>query len=101
MSGMMVPLLAAGGVYALWTVLSNRTDAYVDEQQAKDEDRHKPERTPDAFLKWISPADALTDKCNLEINYTTATAEKTADGRTRTDLCSRHGRAPCGMVGVQ
>lgn len=97
-----VPLLAAGGFYLIYNVLRNRSDKEVDQQFAKDECQHKDhEPPPNGFHRYCDLADVVWDKCNYENhNFTVSTdgSVQTADGRTRTDLCTRHAKCPAGLV---
>lgn len=97
---LLVPIAAGGAVYALYKILRNRTDRHVDCMQAKNEKHAEGQQVP-AMFKWISMADAINDKTNMVVNFTVHDAEMTADGRVRSDLMSRHGRAVAGLVGVQ
>lgn len=98
---MLVPLVAAAGIYVLYSVLKNRSDTL----QAAAEDKMEEEfhsdavQCPNLFMKWVSPPDVFSDKTAWEWNPTLSTeVMQTKDGRLRTDLLSRHGRCPSGIV---
>jgi hypothetical protein len=98
---LVVPLLGAAGAYLVYKVLKTRTDRAADALHQKDESHHDDStQCPNAFGRYISVADALSDKTAWEWNPTVAEAHRTADSRVRVDLMSRHGRAVSGMVGM-
>lgn len=100
---LLVPILAIGAGYVLIKVLGARSDQAAEqalEGASADPDLHDDSRTcPNDYTRWICAADVLTDKCKWDMwDPTIVQSGETGDGLVRTDLCSRHGRHPTGLL---
>lgn len=99
---LLMPIAALAGGYLVYRVLSQRTrdaEEGAAEASSADPDLHDDSmQCPNAFTKWISLADVYSDKCAWEWDPTIVSAGQSHDGLIRTDLCSRHGRCPTGLI---
>lgn len=98
---MLVPLGAALGIYLVYNVLKNRTQAATAAVQGEAKDkhsRHTGKKPRSGYMKWIRTDEALDDVSNYHYNPTVVQAGETRDGNFRVDMASRYGTAPSALL---